>query len=64
MNKFKIGDIVMLNSGGRYMTVSDINSDYIECSWHSENGKPQCEQYEPGCLMYRGPLQDDSDAIP
>jgi uncharacterized protein YodC (DUF2158 family) len=36
--KFKIGDIVQLNSGGLPMTVNNIIEEFIYCWWHSKDG--------------------------
>lgn len=33
MNKFNVGDVVMLNSGGPKMTISSIESDRVWCIW-------------------------------
>ncbi len=30
----KVGDVVMLNSGGFAMTVSAVTDDGVECVWH------------------------------
>ena len=37
--KLQIGDVVVLNSGGRDMTITEIKEDIIHCSfWATANG--------------------------
>lgn len=33
MAQFKVGDVVQLKSGGPRMTVSEVDSDGVTCSW-------------------------------
>jgi uncharacterized protein YodC (DUF2158 family) len=33
MTKFRIGDVVELNSGGPQMTVEKVDGDQITCTW-------------------------------
>lgn len=33
---FKIGDVVMLNSGGPAMTVSEVKTDYVCTQWFTD----------------------------
>jgi uncharacterized protein YodC (DUF2158 family) len=50
--KFDIGDVVQLNSGGHAMTVYENRDDAkVLCAWHSEDGVPQTEYYPEACLM-------------
>ncbi len=52
MDKFEVGDVVQLKSGGPYMTVSFIPSfpDHqirtIQCVWFDDIGKLQEEQFK------------------
>jgi uncharacterized protein YodC (DUF2158 family) len=48
--EFRIGQVVQLRSGGRAMTITDIEKEQVECSWHSEDGHPRCEQYPPEAI--------------
>lgn len=34
--EFKIGDVVVLKSGGEPMTISDISDGLCECTWFDE----------------------------
>ena len=37
MSKFKVGDIVNLNSGGCKMTVTGFEMGFVWCAWSSNN---------------------------
>lgn len=42
--KFKIGDVVMLNSGGPHMTVNAIDlegKNVVRCMWFVDPGEPR-----------------------
>jgi uncharacterized protein YodC (DUF2158 family) len=41
--KFKIGDVVMLNSGGPQMTVSAVTGDKVTAVWPDEQGYGKLE---------------------
>ena len=42
MKELKIGNVVILKSGGSQMTVSQIlDNDKIECDWFDKEGKVQ-----------------------
>jgi len=48
---FKIGDIVNLKSGGPDMTISGIDSGWIECTyWNKETKKFDSITLDPGTL--------------
>lgn len=51
-NKFNIGDIVIFNSGGTAMNVSNVNNYYpvVECVWTDEMGHYYCEIVPESCL--------------
>lgn len=46
---FKVGDRVMLNSGGEVMTVEDVSGDLIDCVWFS-NKKVERASFAPATL--------------
>jgi uncharacterized protein YodC (DUF2158 family) len=58
--EFKVGDVVMLKSGGSPMTVEQVgkrsmtNEDLVWCVWFEDAGKRQVvkrETFPPGALM-------------
>lgn len=49
-NTYKVGDVVVLKSGGPEMTVYEIqNSDYVNCTWFVGD-KPQYASFPSGVL--------------
>lgn len=55
--KFKVGDIVQLNSGGAMMTVEGYNpldANVVMCVWHEKN-KSQRENYHEDTLVKDDP---------
>ena len=46
---FKIGDVVMLNSGGIAMTVKAVEGDAVHCIW-SEGKKQVRDTFHPDML--------------
>ena len=57
-DKFKVGDVVRLRSGGPQMTVVKLHPDLGEgekvvCKWFSGSGskKPESETYPPQALV-------------
>ncbi len=50
--RFNIGDIVIFNSGGTAMNVSNVNNYYpvVECVWTDEIGHYYCEIVPESCL--------------
>lgn len=57
--KFKIGDVVQLNSGGSLMTVEGYNSldaKLVMCGWHEKN-KHQRENYHEDTLVKYDPTR-------
>lgn len=52
MNKFKLGDTVMLKSGGAVMTVIDVGAHLgrIVCEWTRKDGCPTEASFKPECL--------------
>ena len=57
---FKIGDVVMLKSGGPDMTVEDPKSynDQVECQWFGGR-KLERGRFPPGSLVY-APTEGDA----
>lgn len=49
-NTLKIGDIVILNSGGPLMYVEEINDDIITCGWEDYNGMKTYDKFPSKCL--------------
>jgi uncharacterized protein YodC (DUF2158 family) len=50
--KFCVGAVVQLNSGGEAMTVYENREDgKVLCAWHAKDGSPQTEHYPVECLM-------------
>lgn len=45
--QFKIGDIVILKSGGPIMTIADIDTDtnIVECYWFNNQNDRQIEEF-------------------
>jgi uncharacterized protein YodC (DUF2158 family) len=41
MAEFKVGDVVMLKSGGPLMTVSGRDINLVQCMWFAEDGTLQ-----------------------
>ena len=37
MDDFKVGDVVMLKSGGPVMTVKEVSPDDIFCTWFADD---------------------------
>jgi uncharacterized protein YodC (DUF2158 family) len=52
MEEFRVGDTVVLKSGGPIMTIVDVgggSTDWIACSWY-EGKKFNTEQFPPPAL--------------
>lgn len=48
MSKFKVGDSVILNSGGPQMVVASVLSNgYLLCEWIDANGKVNRHEFKP-----------------
>jgi len=58
MAKFKVGDIVELNSGGPKMTVSRIAARHLYCCWFTA-GKRQEACFPPATLRPATDFVDD-----
>ena len=53
-NPFRVGDEVVLKSGGSYMTVRGYEKDgCVIVDWHIDDGTPACADYLPAMLMTR-----------
>lgn len=50
MNPYKIGDVVVLNSGGPTLTVASKDNDHLNIVWIDDDGKPQCELINYKCV--------------
>jgi len=57
MENIKIGDIVVLNSGGPNMTVENIDGEKIVCLWFTDNGCKQ-ENFKKEMLYH---ITDEDD---
>jgi uncharacterized protein YodC (DUF2158 family) len=58
MNDFKIGQVVMLNSGSPKMTISNlIANDIIECTWFNETQELRIEQFSALLLKPIPPIR-------
>lgn len=44
MADFKVGDVVMLNSGGPAMTVSEVNDQIVWTQWFTDTAEPALMQ--------------------
>lgn len=52
VNMFKVGDIVLLSSGGPKMTVSDItDEEFILCQWFDTNMECHTKCFAAKCLI-------------
>lgn len=49
-NPFKIGDIVILNSGGPRMTVADVEDDLCSCVWFLGTEHPEAKPFPAATL--------------
>ena len=58
MKGLNIGEIVILNSGGPYMTVESISKRATVCSW-DDNGTVKRHKFPSACLTKK---VDESDA--
>ena len=61
--KFKIGDVVRLNSGGPAMTVTCVDSDRVTCAWFDE-AIYRDGTFHPACLTPDGPCFSPLPAVP
>jgi uncharacterized protein YodC (DUF2158 family) len=50
-NKFKIGEVVELKSGGDEMTVEKTSQDYVTCVWRTQAGSVKRDKFPPACLQ-------------
>ncbi len=53
--KFKIGDVVELNSGGPLMTVIKVEDDWVGCCWYDGNSRVTDWKFFTSCLVRRPP---------
>jgi uncharacterized protein YodC (DUF2158 family) len=54
--QFKVGDVVMLKSGGPTMTVGSIApGGVIECLWFDKNNEQQHAAFSPATLEHYSP---------
>jgi len=45
MEELKLGDLVMLNSGGPLMAIIGMNSTHVVCQWGLADGTPGCSEF-------------------
>ena len=57
MPDFKVGDVVMLKSGGPSLTVCGRDINGVECMWFSNDGVIQNELFPPKVLEHS--IDDD-----
>jgi len=60
LTRLKLGDVVMLRSGGQRMTVADLPTDTDEdvaVVWHDYQGQPQICAYPEDALVVMETLQ-------
>jgi uncharacterized protein YodC (DUF2158 family) len=50
MSKFKVGDVVILRSGGPAMTVTKVTSDAIVCEWFDNKQSAQIKHFVPDAI--------------
>ena len=56
MEKFKIGDVVVLNSGGPPMTISNVvDSEKVECVWFEEKKILKNQRFKIALLKFYKP---------
>ena len=68
MPDFKVGDVVMLKSGGPSMTVSGRDINGVECMWFCNDGLIQNDLFPPKVLEHsvdddEGFYEDEHEAI-
>jgi uncharacterized protein YodC (DUF2158 family) len=61
---FKVGDIVLLNSGGEAMTVGEVRPDgSVGCLWFSGDAVLSTGLFPPECLSLAPTDQDIIDEV-
>ena len=56
---FKIGDVVVLKSGGPDMTITSAGDSTVRCKWFLQGGTPTWHDFPPDAL--KKPDQSASD---
>jgi uncharacterized protein YodC (DUF2158 family) len=60
ISRLKLGDVVLLRSGGQRMTVIDlpeVGEDYVVVTWHQMDGRPRTRGYPEEALVVVETLQ-------
>ena len=58
---FQPGDVVVLKSGGQFMTVAEVAEQGVECIWVGEEGELFRETLPPAVLKATEGTEDDED---
>jgi uncharacterized protein YodC (DUF2158 family) len=55
----KVGDVVVLNSGGPRMVINEINkgTDYINCTWFDDDNLPHSASFHQAMVKF--PLAEE-----
>lgn len=56
--KFKIGDVVQLQSGGLPMTVRKVMRSSVQCDWQPESGELCTADFAPPMLLLCPPNEE------
>lgn len=52
LEKFEVGDVVGLKSGGFEMVVTKVKERKCSCAWHDETGEPHEKSYPVEALTH------------
>lgn len=56
IKEFKVGDVVVLKSGGPKMTINNfLDEDRIECTWFDQKNILQYQNFRPELLKHYEP---------
>ena len=61
--KLKVGDVVMLKSGGPSMTIIEtekISEQYVTCQWFNEDNKLQKENFRKEALILAEEIDENN----
>ena len=51
-DEIRVGDIVVLKSGGPQMVVAAVSLPVVKCAWHLKDGKLACEEFIADILSH------------